>query len=254
MDNDMNAIVEDGHYYRDQIGSSNKVIAWSHRSRFERAISLIDRESVRLLDYGCGDGTFLAMAAAKIETGHGADIDANQIEVCRERFTDLDGVTFSVIGDLTTEYNGTFDVVTCMETLEHCTEDIVEIVLADLARLVAPGGRVIISVPIEIGPSFAVKQSVRALARRMGNSSYAVVERYSAADAAKMVFAGRNTSVERPLYMMDGAEAYSHFGFNWRALRERVAHHLVVEETQFTPVGQLRGFASSQAWFLCRAR
>ncbi|BDX31628.1 hypothetical protein TUM20985_21750 [Mycobacterium antarcticum] len=254
MDNDTSTVVEDGHYYRDQIGNSNKVIAWSHRSRFVKAISLIDDDAANLLDYGCGDGTFLAMAAAKYEKGHGADIDANQIEGCKERFADLDDVSFSVIGELTSEYDGTFDVVTCMETLEHCTEDIVEIVLADLARLAAPGGRVIVSVPIEIGPSFVLKQSIRALARRMGNSSYHMVERYTAADAAKMVFAGRNTSVERPLYKVDGAEGYSHFGFNWRALRERVAHHLVVEETQFTPVGQLRGFASSQAWFLCRPR
>ena len=253
MDDDT-AAVEGGHYYRDQIGNSNKVIAWSHRSRFVKAISLIDRDSTNLLDYGCGDGTFLAMAREKFQKGRGADIDANQIAGCKERFADLDGVTFSVIGDLTSDYDGTFDVVTCMETLEHCTEDIVEIVLADVARLAAPGARVIISVPIEIGPSFVLKQSIRALARRMGTSSYHMVERYTPREAVKMVFSGRTTAVERPLYKTDGAEGYSHFGFNWRALRERVAHHLVVEETQFTPIGQLRGFASSQAWFICRPR
>jgi 2-polyprenyl-3-methyl-5-hydroxy-6-metoxy-1,4-benzoquinol methylase len=195
MDNDTNSVVEDGHYYRDQIGNTNKVIAWSHRSRFVKAISLIEGNSANLLDYGCGDGTFLAMAADKFKKGHGADVDANQIDNCKERFADLDDVTFTVTGDMTSEYDGTFDVVTCMETLEHCTEDIVEIVLADLARLVAPGGRVIVSVPIEIGPSFVLKQSIRALAKRMGNSSYHVVERYSPRDAAKMVFAGRNTVV-----------------------------------------------------------
>jgi hypothetical protein len=48
-----------------------------------------------------------------------------------------------------------------MEMLKHCTQPVVEMVLADVARVCAPDGRVIISVPIEIGPSFLVKQSVR---------------------------------------------------------------------------------------------
>jgi len=249
------AAVEDGHYYRDQVGSSNKVIAWSHTSRFMKALSLLDAAESSILDYGCGDGTFLAMAADQVKTAHGSDIDANQIEGCRERFANLANVSFSVTGDLADpKCDGSFDVVTCQETLEHCTEEIVEIVLADLARLVAPTGRVIISVPIEIGPSFVIKQSVRALAARMGNSSYHMKEQYSPKDAAKMVFAGRSTVVDRPLYKVDGAEGYSHFGFNWRALRERVAHHLELERTEFTPLPQLGGLVSSQAWMLCRPR
>ena len=43
--------------------------------------------------------------------------------------------------------------------------------------------------------------------------------------------------MERPLCKVDGAEAYSHFGF-WRWLRGRVAHHLDIEQTQFTPMGK----------------
>ena len=84
------AAVEDGHYYREQIGSSNKVIAWSHTSRFVKALSLLDASDLSVLDYGCGDGTFLAMAADQIKQGHGSDIDANQIEGCRERFAELE--------------------------------------------------------------------------------------------------------------------------------------------------------------------
>src|SRR3954470_10885836 len=108
MDTASSTTMEGGHYYRDQIGSSNPVIAWSHRSRFEKAISLIDRDDCKLLDYGCGDGTFLAMAAGRIGEGHGSDVDADQIEGCRERFADLSNVWFSVAGDLGEDQNGTF--------------------------------------------------------------------------------------------------------------------------------------------------
>ncbi|MUM35482.1 class I SAM-dependent methyltransferase [Mycobacterium sp. CBMA361] len=246
--------VEGGHYYKDQAANTNPVIAWSHRSRYEKAISLIDRPNSKVLDYGCGDATFLAMASDRIAEGYGCDIDEHQIQDCRDRLGAIPNLHFVSIGDLGEDYDGAFDVVTCQETLEHCTDEAIDTILDDIARLCSPTGRVIISVPIEIGPSFAVKQSIRALAARMGNSSYHVSERYGPRDAARMVFARASTKVERPLYEVDGLTGYSHFGFNWRALRERVAQTLEVVDTEFTPLGALGGFASSQAWFLCRPR
>jgi hypothetical protein len=45
-----------------------------------------------------------------------------------------------------------------------------------------------------------------------------------------------------------------HYGFNWRWFRGRVAHHLDIEQTQFTPMGKLGGVVGSQAWFLCRPK
>ena len=222
--------VAEGHYYSTQIGSKNKVIAWSHQSRFDKALDLIGSGTQKLLDYGCGDGTFLAMASDRFVEGHGVDVD----ELSDPKF------------------DRTYDVVTCMETLEHCTAPVVEIVLADVARLVAPGGRVVISVPIEIGPSFLVKQSVRAIARRQGASSYQLQEKYPAGEALKMLFARQGTSVDRPVYGDPPMTGHSHYGFNWRALRGRVAHHLTVERTLFTPLGFLGGMVSSQAYFVCR--
>jgi 2-polyprenyl-3-methyl-5-hydroxy-6-metoxy-1,4-benzoquinol methylase len=47
-----------------------------------------------------------------------------------------------------------YDSVTCMEVLEHCLNYDLEKAIRDLYRLVAPGGTVIIIVPIEIGLRF----------------------------------------------------------------------------------------------------
>jgi 2-polyprenyl-3-methyl-5-hydroxy-6-metoxy-1,4-benzoquinol methylase len=245
--------VADGHYASTQLGSKNKVIAWSHQSRFVKALSLIGNDVNTLLDYGCGDGTFLVLAADRVAEGHGCDVDANQIENCRTRLSTYKNVTFYVNDELSgPDHKGEFDVVTCMETLEHCTDEVVEIVLSDVARLVAPKGRVIISVPIEVGPSFIAKQSIRAIARRQGASSYQLEERYSASDALKMLFARRGTYVERKLLGEPPMTGHSHYGFNWRRLRERVAAHLEIERTLFTPLGALGGWVSSQAYFVCR--
>jgi SAM-dependent methyltransferase len=244
----------DGHYYRKQLGCKSSVIAWSHRSRFRMGLRLVGPSPRRLLDYGCGDGTFLAMAADRIQAGCGADIAPDQIKDCQQRLAGLTNLRFCTIGELDGSHDATYDVVTCMETLEHCTAPVVEIVLRDLARLVAPDGRVVISVPIEIGPAFVLKYALRKAAAWRGLSDYRHYESYSVRNALRMVFAGKNTVVERPVYGPPDAPSHSHYGFNWRALRERVRAHLVVEHTRFSPLGFLGGLLSSQAWFVCRPR
>ena len=187
--------LEQGHYYRKQLGCDSSVIAWSHRSRFEVGLGLIGAAPRRLLDYGCGDGTFLAMAADRIGTGCGADIDAGQTDEARRRLAGFTNLQFCTIPDLSAPaHSSAYDVVTCMETLEHCTDDVVQIVLRDLARLVAPDGRVVISVPIETGPTFLLKLLVRKAAAWRGLSDYRYYESYSAADALRMIFAGRRAA------------------------------------------------------------
>jgi 2-polyprenyl-3-methyl-5-hydroxy-6-metoxy-1,4-benzoquinol methylase len=246
-------VVEQGHFYKDQIANKLRVIAWSHRSRFATALQLIGQTRGNLLDYGCGDGTFLAMAADVVARGHGVDVNVNQVADCRSRLADLRNLTFSVPEDLCDgKFDGAFDLITCMETLEHVPEPVVDAVLADITRLCAPGGRVIISVPVEIGPSFLLKQTIRALAAQRGVSSYHLAERYGARDALRMLFAGRHTVVPRRAFTVDGRVFYSHFGFNWRRMRDWVSRYLRVERTLFTPVGSFGGLVSSQAYFVCR--
>ena len=245
--------ITEGHYYRKQLSCKSNIIAWSHRSRFDMGLRLIGSSVQRLFDYGSGDGTFLAFAAGRIREGFGADIAADQVVDCQKRLAHLPNLHFYTIGELSNRmHNGRYDVVTCMETLEHCTSPIVEVVLRDLARLAAPGGLVIVSVPIETGLSFLLKSVMRTLAAWRGLSDYRHYERYKFGDALRMIFAGRGTALERPIYGEPDTPSHSHYGFNWRALREQVSAHLTIERTLFSPVGFLGGWVSSQAWFVCR--
>ena len=238
----MNEAVSKGHYYRKQLGCQSGVIAWSHRARFMTALRLMGPSVPRLLDYGCGDGTFLALASDRVQLGWGADIAADQIADCRKRLATFTNLRFCTISDLSDElHSHAYPVVTCMETLEHCTSPVVEIVLRDLARLVEPGGRVVISVPIETGPTFLLKLAVRRLAAWRGLSDYSYYEKYTFRNALRMLFAVRSTALERPVYGAPDAAYHSHYGFNWLALRERVRAHLAVERTLFSPLGFLGG-------------
>jgi SAM-dependent methyltransferase len=242
-----------GHYHRKQLECKSNVIAWSHGARFKMGLRLLGPSPAKLLDYGCGDGTFLAMAADRIQQGWGADLAVDQILDCQARYDRLTNLQFSTIDALSDQrHQGAYDVVTCMETLEHCVPSVVEIVLRDLARLVSPTGRVIISVPIEIGPSFLFKLIIRKIAAWRGLSDYKYYESYTLSTAMRMIFAGKNTIVDRPIYGGEASPYYSHYGFNWRVLRECVRNHLVVEKTLFSPLGFLGGYFSSQAWFVCR--
>jgi hypothetical protein len=142
-----------------------------------------------------------------------------------------------------------------MEVLEHCIPEDAERVLDDLANFVTASGSVIISVPIEIGPSLLIKQVARRLAalRRMGD--YAWTEGYSLGELLKMTFATSSSAIRRPTHHSpDIGTSHGHKGFNWRALEKRIATRFRVERRLFSPLGFLGGYFSSQAWFVCRRR
>lgn len=246
--------IADGHYANKQLNCPSSLVSFSHHARFKKAVELAGTDlDGALLDYGSGDGTFLGFVAGQFASCLGADITLDQVEDCRRRFAAVPNVGFcetsALAGD---EHTAAYRVVTCMEVLEHCTPPVVDEVLADLSRLVAPDGRVIISVPIETGPSFVLKYIVRTTAGWRGLSDYRHYERYPPGQALRMLFATARTRVPRPVYGEPGAGFHSHYGFNWRGLHARVRQSFIVDRTLFSPFGIPGGWFSSQAWLVCR--
>ncbi|HYT73885.1 MAG TPA: class I SAM-dependent methyltransferase [Vicinamibacterales bacterium] len=242
-----------GHYARKQIHCPSRVVAWSHGSRFELGRRLVAENTVgRLLDYGCGDGTFVAMVHDQFSEARGVDVDPEQIAGCRTRLGDLPGVSFGQTRDLGPADAAAWTVVTCMEVLEHCLEAERRRVIQELGRLCAAGGRIIISVPIETGPGLIAKQSFRALAglRRLGD--YAHRERYS---AAEMLRAAAGARVPRVVYKGESAagafEYYGHKGFEWRDVEREIQARLVIERRTFSPLPWAASLLNSQVWFIC---
>lgn len=247
-------LLRDGDYARKQIYCPSRVVAWSHGSRFTLALALArEHAGGRLLDYGCGDGTFVAMAHADFRESVGADVDAGQVAECRRRLGELPGVRFCLTGDVERGPAHAWDVVTCMEVLEHCLEDERRRVIGALTDMVAPDGIVIVSVPIEIGPSLAGKQFFRALAGLRHLGDYAHRERYSAVEMLRGV-AGRpvrRIHVER--IGPDGPyRYYGHKGFDYRDVERELAARLRIVTRRYTPIRITGPLLNSQAWFVCR--
>jgi len=247
-----------GNYARKQIYCPSRVVAWSHGSRFRLAARLSAYAARgRLLDYGCGDGTFIALTHGTFADAVGSDIDAAQLAECRRRFTGMDGVRFVQNAELDAPgHTGAYDAVTCMEVLEHCVDAERRRVLDDLGRLVAPAGRVIVSAPIEIGPALLGKQFFRALAAWRGYGDYKYRETYTPRELLAAALA--RPHLARAEYLVDTPSGPMHYcghkGFDWRTLEREILERFVVEQRLFTPLGPLGALLNSQVWFVCRPR
>lgn len=254
-------LLEQGHYARKQIFSRNAIVAWSHGRRFAVARELAAaRAGGALLDYGCGDGTFVVLAHDAFRETVGADIDTRQVQGCVERLGSLADVQFVTIDALREpRHRERYDAVVCMEVLEHCPADVQPAVLDDLARLAKPDAVVVISVPIEIGPTLIVKQAVRAMAAVSGLTEYAHRERYRPAELLRMVLAADASPIPRQEIVATTPEGatvrfHGHKGFNWHTLERLVTGRFIVERRFYSPVRLTGPWLNSQVWFMCRKR
>ncbi len=109
--------------------------------------SFVTFEGLRVLDVGCGGGILAESMARKGAKVLGIDLATKALKVAQLHAieTQADGVEYREISaeDLSRECPNQFDVVTCMEMLEH-VPDQASIVKA-CAALVKPGGYVFFS-------------------------------------------------------------------------------------------------------------
>src|SRR4051794_9279492 len=250
----MDDLLKSGDYARKQIYCPSGLVRWSHGSRFELARALVlARAGGRLLDYGCGDGTFVAMTHAAFSQAVGLDVDPKQIAECQARLGHLPGVRFGLTPPADGSElpaSGEWDVVTRMEVLEHCLEDERRRVIDVLARLVARTGLVVVSVPIEVGPSVAAKQFARAVAALRGLGDYHHRERYSPLELVRSV---AGSAVPRVVLEGRGADGpyhyYGHKGFDYRDVARELSARFTITRRIYTPMRMLGPVLNSQAWF-----
>jgi hypothetical protein len=118
---------------------------------------------------------------------------------------------------------------------------------------------VVISVPIEIGPTLALKQAVRAMAAATGLTEYQTRERYRISEFMRMLLAREGSQIERSATISINAQGdtvryHGHKGFNWRLLARLIENVFVVERRVYSPVPLTGPWLNSQVWFVCRKR
>ncbi len=254
---DLRSAIESGHYARKQIFSRDRLVSWSHGRRFEMAVSMAAAfTGKRILDYGCGDGTFLAMTLLGDKApvlAVGAEISAEIVDDCRDRYRDEPRLRFVRVADLSAaEHAGRYDAVFCMEVFEHVVDWEPE--LARIERLLVRGGALVVSVPVETGLPLLVKQTVRRIAGWRGIGHYPGTTSYTLRELTASVFAGDTQHIQRPVFSNGGALFHDHKGFNWMVLKERLARQFDLERVLASPFSSFGPRLATQAWFVLRRR
>lgn len=108
----------------------------------------VDLSDKRVLDVGCGGGILTESLARAGATVTGTDMSAKALQVARLHAHEsrLDGridYEQTSVEDYATAQAGTFDVITCLELLEHVPEP--ASVIAACKTLLKPGGHLFLS-------------------------------------------------------------------------------------------------------------
>jgi SAM-dependent methyltransferase len=119
-------------------------VAYEHFHRYLWAQPLVAGR--RVLDLASGEGFGSALLADTAHSVVGVDIDERAIEHSRRNY-EAPNLEFRVASatDLAGFDDGAFDAVVAFEMIEHVAEQ--ETVLAEVGRVLAPGGLMIVSTP-----------------------------------------------------------------------------------------------------------
>lgn len=154
-----------------------------HRLRLARLVDMLDQgpgiaTDQAVLDVGCGDLYVMCLLA---EAGHvpgryvGLDPAAEDpggrefrsiAEQNAGRLRERHGIKVTLSHDPIERFSARtpFDTVLALETIEHVADE--DAAIDAIAAHLAPGGDLILSVPVEHGPGFAIKEPLRMIAQR----------------------------------------------------------------------------------------
>jgi 2-polyprenyl-3-methyl-5-hydroxy-6-metoxy-1,4-benzoquinol methylase len=219
-------------YARQTVESPNPIARFAHRKRYEASLRVTEavcRSGATLLDYGCGDGTFLRMLASRRPDVRLLGYDPYAVH---------DGVGYVKVESLT-GLGRVADVVTCLETLEHLDDDEAAGFLAQLGTAMRPGGCLVVSVPIIGGPTLLLKEVSRVIMHRR-RSDYRVGELLAAAAMGR--------PAQRPADIKS-----SHKGWDFRDVLPMItAASFDCVRTVYSPFERLPWWLNSQIIYVFR--
>jgi 2-polyprenyl-3-methyl-5-hydroxy-6-metoxy-1,4-benzoquinol methylase len=119
----------------------------------DSVVKLVKRNGARLkgeiLDFGCGPGYLVESLLRNGVAAEGADFSADSVQLLRDRLAEnalfrgahvLDSIPSSLPSER-------YDVVFFVETIEHLLDEDLSDTIAEIRRILKPGGQIIVTTP-----------------------------------------------------------------------------------------------------------
>jgi len=228
------------------IKDPNPIKRWLQKRRFADAMRAWKNPPpdglLHVLDFGGGDGELLRHIAVlpSIRATIYEPSPALMAEA-RRKLSDREGMTFT--GKAADLLDDTYDYVFCLEVFEHLPERETVQALAEIHRLLKPGGLAVVGVPIEIYLPALFKGLFR-LTRRSGDFDATV----------KNVFAATlgHPPPNRPTAeITPGCNYYfHHLGFDFRFLQRKISTTFMIRKRWFSPFPLLGQMLNAEVYYL----
>jgi SAM-dependent methyltransferase len=221
--------------------NSSALKRFSHGMRFKIALELLDPQpGDRILDFGTGDGFMLTKIRSAADcrvTGY-EPASPNYEEAVERLRKEPAGGSIDIVNSLE-GLPSAFNKICCLEVLEHLSEEVQRKEITRMLQLLTGDGKLIISVPIEVGLPSLLKNLARiVLGQTHGNTNLKTITR---------------SLLGLRVRRSGGAYDPSHIGFNYHDLEKLLlSMRLEVTGKLFSPIKLLGGMVNSQVFFVLK--
>jgi 2-polyprenyl-3-methyl-5-hydroxy-6-metoxy-1,4-benzoquinol methylase len=128
--------------------------------KFLRGRAILKR-GMSVLDYGCGAGGLMEKLLKKFDGRvYGLDFSKNSVDFVNDRFRGKPGYGGALyVENLPSGYDReSMDIVVCIEVIEHLEDVLLKATLDEIARVLKPGGHLVISTPND--ENFAINNTI----------------------------------------------------------------------------------------------
>lgn len=216
----------------------NPLKRWLQRRRLDDALAALpkDLRPRLILDYGAGDGELARRLNLRFSEARVVAFEPTP------QFADAARQRGCTVVEHEGELPSGADLIVCAEVFEHLPAREEAAALDRIVDLLAPGGTLLVGVPVETGPAALLKGVFR-LARGQPGAVWSAVWRAARGRAgpprAEADLAGRRYHP-------------SHIGFDQNAFAARLQQRLAVVARRGSPLPLAPGWANAELYLLAR--
>jgi|EndMetStandDraft_6_1072998.scaffolds.fasta_scaffold00160_16 SAM-dependent methyltransferase len=221
-------------YEKQTVANPNPFARFAHRKRLKKSKGFVApflTGSATLLDYGCGPGLFLHNVATEIKRVH------PQVKLLGyDPYMPAQYDDYRVVADSASIADKSVTILTAFEVCEHLTESETREFVDFALRVLEPHGKLLVSVPIEMGPTLLLKEGSRAILHRRKPETPPL-------ELLKASFLGRPANRSSDI-------KGSHRGYDWRVTQQTLSQTFRLEHTEFSPLPINRWYVQSQVFLV----